>query len=287
MRTIQLGFKAFDPHELLCHFVASKAGLYEQADLRVELIDITFTPDAELPPETFQVSCGAALVTALKDLSQRVVFVATDRPMFWLYASNEIPTISDLKGHKIATYPVIAPPAQLARILLRQAGLNGDTDVELAPARDDTARLGLLRSGSVAAALLSSAVPQPRVEELGFRTLAFVGDSIRVPTTGLAVHETMLNRDPELVGTVARVLNHGLDILNNDSELVGTELYEYFDVPADLVEPTTRLLVDKFTANGRTEPAIAQGAIDRMREALGITQPRAWTDVYDFSLLDE
>ncbi len=287
MRTIQLGFKAFDPHELLCHFVASKAGLYEQADLRVELVDITFTADAELPAETFQVSCGAALVSALKDMSQRVVFVATDRPMFWLYASNEIPTIAALKGHKVAGYPIIAPPAQLTRILLSQSGLNPDEDVELAAARDDTARLGLLRSGNVAAAVLSSAVPPPWVEKLGLRTLAFFGDSIRVPTTGLAVHESMLAKEPELVGAAARVLKHGLDILNNDSELVGTELYEYFDVPADLVEATSNLFVDKFTAHGRTEPDIAQGAIDRMRKALGIEQERAWRDIYDFSLLDE
>ena len=78
---VLLGFKAFDPHELLCHFVAAEGGLYSRHGIRVRLVDITFVPDAELPAELFQVSCGAALAGALQGNGQRVVFVATDRPM--------------------------------------------------------------------------------------------------------------------------------------------------------------------------------------------------------------
>ena len=42
MTTVQLGFKAFDAHELLCHFIAAKAGLYQRHRLQIELVDITF-----------------------------------------------------------------------------------------------------------------------------------------------------------------------------------------------------------------------------------------------------
>ncbi|MCZ6526808.1 MAG: hypothetical protein O6928_09710 [Gammaproteobacteria bacterium] len=56
---------AFDPHELLCHFIAAKAGLYERAGLQIELTDITFIADADLPRQTFQVCCGSALISAI------------------------------------------------------------------------------------------------------------------------------------------------------------------------------------------------------------------------------
>jgi hypothetical protein len=49
MTTITLGFKAFDPHELLCHFVADMAGLYRRESLQVELADITFIPIPNSP----------------------------------------------------------------------------------------------------------------------------------------------------------------------------------------------------------------------------------------------
>lgn len=49
LKTNRLGFKAFDPHELLCHFLAEHSGYYRDAGLQVELSDITFTPDTELP----------------------------------------------------------------------------------------------------------------------------------------------------------------------------------------------------------------------------------------------
>ena len=80
MIRIQVGFKAFDPHELLCHFVAVDAGLYQRENIDVELIDITFVADNELPPHVSQVSCGAALSSALKGIAQRIIFIATDKP---------------------------------------------------------------------------------------------------------------------------------------------------------------------------------------------------------------
>ena len=83
MRKVRIGFKAFDPHELMLHFIAVDSGLYKKEGLDVELNDITFADDQALPSGLFQVSCGAALSGALQGNGQRVVFVATDKPMFW------------------------------------------------------------------------------------------------------------------------------------------------------------------------------------------------------------
>ena len=61
MKVIKCGIKAFDIHELLCHFVAKRCGFYAAAGLDVRLVDTTFIPDDKLPAaDFFQVACGAA-----------------------------------------------------------------------------------------------------------------------------------------------------------------------------------------------------------------------------------
>jgi hypothetical protein len=75
---ITLGFKAFDAHELLCHFVAVQAGLYEREGIAVQLADITFVTDNELPEQLFR-RCGAF---QRGGATAEGLFVAVDQPMF-------------------------------------------------------------------------------------------------------------------------------------------------------------------------------------------------------------
>ena len=123
MTAVTLGFKAFDAHELLCHFIAVEAGFYARHGLQVELVDITFVADADLPGNWFQASCGAALSSAVRGRQQRVVLVAADKPMFWIYSRPDLKRIEDLRGVRLATFPPTAPPRHLANIVLARGGL--------------------------------------------------------------------------------------------------------------------------------------------------------------------
>lgn len=286
MATIQLGFKAFDPHELLCHFIAAKAGLYERAGLQIELTDITFIADADLPRQTFQVSCGSALISAIKGIPQKVVFVATEQPMFWLYSINNFKSVQDLRDQKVATYPAIAPPGHFANIILKNTGLEPGKDLTCIPARDDIARLGLLRSGAVSAAVISSSIPPEKIKQLGFNLLCFFGDKIKIPTTGLAVNPSQLEQQPELVSTLANVLKQAIALAHEDPVIVATVLQEVFDVSADFLDATVELMQHCLTEKGQTTAQVAQEAIDLMGETLGLSPGLGWDQVYDFSLLD-
>ena len=185
MKTVKCGIKAFDIHELLCHFVAQRGGFYAAAGLDVKLVDTTFTPDEKLPvADYFQVACGAAAFS--RDIAFRVFLAAVTRPMFWLYGSAGTEKVEQLAGKRIATFPPLAPPYWFNRIALRNHGLDPDKDVELKPARDDAIRLGLLREGAVDAALISSAISPVTLQELGLNVLSLVGDEIRFVTSGIA-----------------------------------------------------------------------------------------------------
>ena len=284
MTKVQFGFKAFDAHELLCHFVAAKAGLYQRHRLQIELVDITFAVDTDLPQHMFQVSCGAALSSVLQGTPQRVIFVATDRPMFWLYATRDIESLKDLKNKKVATFPAIAPPHQLANIILQRAGVEPKQDVVLAPARDDVARFGLLKTGDADAAVISSAISPVTVKKAGFHELCFFGDMIRMPTTGLAVHATQLKQQAGLVDTLVAILREGLSVLHSDPVFVADVLQHYFDVPAEITGKTAAMYEKYFTHDGQTTPEIAQLAVDSLRKSLQIDTPISWQEIYDFSL---
>jgi len=195
MKTVHLGFKAFDCHELLCHSIAQSAGIYTDQGLSVSLLDTTFVPDEALPENTFHASCGAALASFLGGKKRKVIFVACDKPMFWLYGSSDIAAVSDLGQAPIATFPDASTPAQLLRKILSKKGAS----CGLLPCRDDVARLGMLTSGSVKAALLGSSYLPQEMEARGLNTLTFIGENLRMPSTGLAVSNEMYEREPQLI----------------------------------------------------------------------------------------
>jgi len=263
MKSITLGFKAFDPHELLCHFVAVEAGLYRSRALEVELVDITFIPENELP-------------------KQRVVLVAVDKPMFWLYARPGISSLGELRNQRVATFPAIAPPHHLANIIMSRAGLDVATEINLRSARDDVARLGLLKSGNVDAAVISSAVAPAKLTALGFNTLCCFGDQVRIPTTGLGIDQSYLDQEPELVRLLVDAHREGLRLIGQDLPLVGRVLQEYFEVAPEHLEATARVYQACFTRDGTTTSEIAQGAVDALAKSLGIATPVPWQKVYRF-----
>jgi ABC-type nitrate/sulfonate/bicarbonate transport system substrate-binding protein len=278
---LKIGFKAFDPHELLCHFVALEAGLYRHHDITVELFDLTFAEDSGLPEDMCQVSCGAAMAAALKGSPQRVVFVAVDKPMFWIYARDEGP-LERLAGKKMATYPPTAPPHHLANMVLSRHGMNAGQDLTLRAARDDASRLGLLLSGSVDAAVISSAVAPAKIERAGIRRLSLVGDEIRLPTTGLAVHAEWLRREPGQVRTLIAILAGGLSLVRRQDTLCAAVLEKYFAVEKEFSMATARYYRGCFTRDGRTSETIAANAVSAMGRSLGLERVPAWDEIYSF-----
>ena len=282
--SVVLGFKAFDVHELLPHFVASELGMYLAAGLRVGLKDITFQPDEQLDPP-FTVACGWALMSRLKGARRKVVFVTTDRPMFWMHGRHDIRETRDLKGQRIATYPAGSPPCHFHRAILEKAGLDPDHDVQLESARDDVARFGLLRAGEVAAAVLSSAIPPARVRALGFRTLSFFGDEIRIPTTGLAANEEMIAGDPELVSAMVKVFQQSMAAIHTETEKVIPVIAGLLGGSRDFAEQTGELVRECFTRGGRASAEAEQNAIEMINRQLPVGQMLRPEAVYDYSFL--
>jgi len=268
MTEVHLGFKAFDVHELACHFVALNTGLYADAGLKVRLLDTSFIPDDQLPAVTFQSACGGALISWLHGAPVSVIFVAAERPMFWLYGLTDITSLEALRGRLIAGFPAAAPPARFLEIILLTGGIDPVQGLTIAPVRDDLARLGLLKAGEAAAAVVSSAILPDQVERMGLKRICFFGDILKVPTTGLAVNRGLLKSEPGLVDAMAHCYRRGLQMIHDESDILRDALERYTNLGGAELGTACELVRSCYTMEGRCEERYLESAIDLMNQSM-------------------
>lgn len=261
---ITLAYKAFDPHELLCHFLAVRGGHYEDAGLQPRLLDASFIPDDELDAKTFLVACGSALFGRIGGGRHRIELVACCRPMFWVVGPE--PGDGDLAGARVATFPAAAPPARMLRAMLRTKGLDPDVDVDLIAARDDASRLGLLRSRQVGAAVISSATLGAREQLDGMSELIDVGASVGLPSTGLAATDLQIERNPALVEAVASAHRAALAklVTHRSEQSIEAALTGDFGLPGAQAETLASRMPERFSSDGSIEPENLQMALNQL-----------------------
>lgn len=285
MKTVECGIKAFDIHELLCHFVARRCGFYESASLDIRLLDTSFIPDDKLPDtHYFQVACGAALLSP--DQRFRVFLAAVARPMFWLYAAGGIKSVEQLAGKRIATFPPPSPPYLFNRVVLRKHELDPDADVELKPARDDAIRLGLLREGTVDAALISSAVSPVAIQRLGLNPFTMLGDELTVVTSGIATTEKIASEDPELVEGLVNVYRQSLAVIHDSPAEIHSILQDVMRISHEDAVKTRKLILPCYTPDGHVDAESLQAGLADLGAELGEGGAISAEEVYDFKLAE-
>jgi hypothetical protein len=240
---IRLGFRAYDPHELLTHFVADRAGYYREAGLEVELVDLR----AGEQPCDATCACGTALFQAMEGTPIEILLIASPGPLFWLYARRG----ADIEhGHaSIATYPPAAAPARFLALALGPRA-------RLLPARDDAARLALIHSGEADAVLLSSATPRRRVPE-DLVLLFCLADRLKVPTTGIAA---ALDRDPA-VERLVESHRRALALLADEPQIAGDAVREAFGFSGEESSWAVEHVVSRLTAGGRVPATYIDAAL--------------------------
>lgn len=288
MTEVLCGVKAFDIHELYCHFLARELGYYADEGITVRVVDATHIPDDRLPRRNyFQVACGAAYLGRRAGFPFKVLFAATEKPMFWLHSRHDITSIDQLRGSRVATFPSVAPPHWFHRILLRNHGIDPDRDIDFLPCRDDIVRLGLLRQGDVDAALISSATSPILVQAHGLNTLALAGDEFSFVTAGVATFESVLTEQPDLIGAVVRAHRRGLEAIHDRVDEATAVLADVLSVPDDVASKTFALAQRCYTSTGWVASEMLAGAVGRMGEELpdngkNAVDPR---ELYDFGIL--
>lgn len=282
---IDLAYVGLGLHEQLVAYVADQLGYFCDEGVHVALRDGRRWPIDRLRSGAV-VGLGRTQVSRLRDgIPWTVACVNTDRPMFWLVATPGHETVADLHGRRLGMHAPTSAPGLWARITLRRHGVDPDEDVTAIaiPAGDYRTHLEMLRSGEIDAAVLGSTLAVDDVAERdGLRVLAYVGDEVRIPTTGVAVDPGRVDPDGAAVRGLVAAHRRALATLRDDPE---TAVAHIVGLIPGLSERSARALYDRyiasgFTVDGLAERSVTEQGLAALASELGVSGPPPITDIY-------
>jgi NitT/TauT family transport system substrate-binding protein len=282
MHTIDLAYVGRGMHEELVAYIADQEGLYEQENVRVALHDGVAWPEERLRHGA-TIGLGRALISRLTNgIPWVALTVNTHSPLFWFLARPGLESLQDLAGQRLAVHPARTAPGCFARIVLRQAGLDPDRDVNCIPRVPGDYGLDLrhLADGSIDAAYVGSTMNPEAMP--GWNVLAWVGDHFKIPTVGVAVDPTYLSPDDPAVQAVVRAQRRALDVLHNDPDTTVKHLETFLGrhTPDEIRAYYDKFVAPHYTTDGHVDAAIAATAIAAVAAALQVPETVSADDFY-------
>ena len=152
----------------------------------------------------------AALQAALQGAPVKVVLSSFHKPMFWLYSRQNIRSVKDLVGKKVAVSSLGAAGDSALRELFKKNGMDENRDVAVLAIGTTATRLGALASGAVDAAMMTFPHNILAAEQ-GFRELtSFIASDIIQLQGAIVTRDGLLQSDSALVEKFLRGTIRGL-----------------------------------------------------------------------------
>ena len=275
MHTIDLAYVGRGLHEELVAYIADQEDYYADEGVHVSLRD-GCSWDEERLRRGLCIGLGRALLSRLTSGIPWVgLTVNTHYPLFWFLARPEVAGLADLAGRRLAVHPGDNPPGCFARIVLRQAGLDPERDVQLRvqPPGDYGMYLRQLRDGEIDAAYVGSTMaPEAVAAEHGWQVLAWVGDHFQIPTVGVAVDPTYVQPDDPAVQAVVRAHRRALQVIHNDPDKTVRYMRTFHGHhTADEIRAHLKAYIAAhYTTDGQADLAIGDRAIPAVAAELGV-----------------
>jgi NitT/TauT family transport system substrate-binding protein len=275
MHTIDLAYVGRGPHEELVTYIADQQDYYADEGVHVAVRD-GCTWDAERLRRGATIGLGRTLLSRLTDgIPWIALNVNTDHPLFWFLARPGLTSLADLAGRRLAVHPSHTGPGCFARIVLRQAGLDPDRDVQTIVRwpGDYGMDLRQLRDGSIDAAVVGDTMaPTAVAAEHGWQLLAFVGDHFRIPTVGVAVDPTYTDPDGPAVQAVVRAHRRALQVIHNDPDTTVRYLRTFLvqHTEEEVRAHYEAFIAPHFTTDGQVDLAVGATGITAVAAELGV-----------------
>jgi NitT/TauT family transport system substrate-binding protein len=159
----------------------------------------------------------SALALAARGAAIKVIFYGADRPMYFLLSRDDINSVKELKGKKVAISRYGGTSDLSARLVLRHFGVDPDGEAAILQIGSESSRIAALKSKSVDAAI----VTVPNIVMLrghGFNELAYVGDIVEFASNGYTTTDERIRERPEEVKKVLRAIYRGLRYAKENPE---------------------------------------------------------------------
>ncbi len=225
------------------------------------------------------------MVAAVRGIDARVVMCFVDRPLLDLVASPDIHAIKDLKGKLVGISSRGGLHDVTMRRILAQSGMD-PAQTTLITVGGQGAMLAAVQSRRIAAGLLNPPHNFMAYRE-GLKHLAFAGNFVRIPSTGLVTLRETMVRSPEQVRRMTRALGRARAFSRENKSATVAILKRFLRVDDEaLIAQIYDYHRQAETSDGTIDATLASETIRDTRLAEGITRQIDSNQVFDFSYIE-
>src|SRR5258706_5775126 len=193
--------------------IAQVKGFYRDEGLAVEVILIRGAVGLQAlvgGSVDYTSASGSTIAAAVRGLPVKLVFIASARPQFDLIAQPQIRSVAELRGRLVGISSRGGSIDLLTQIIMQKNGLAPNKDVTSIVVGGQEETVLALRTGRIAAALLTPPRPLVLARE-GFNRIAYSGDYMATyPTGGIGVTDDKIKADPAEVLAFVKASLRGL-----------------------------------------------------------------------------
>ena len=203
-----------------------------------------------------------------------------------LYAQPKYHSLAELKGQSIGSLNPGGLVDTLLRKVIVQSGLSPERDFILLNMGGTPERYAALKSGTLAASMLS-APHSLHAEKEGFTRIAVTRDYVDVPGTALVLHADKIKKKPEMIKRFLRATLRAMNYIRENRSDTTQMIVREFAMPPDIASLAYDKLIDLLSVNGKIRVDGYQVLIDLARAAQKIERSTSAAQLVDAKLLDE
>ncbi|MBI4522996.1 MAG: ABC transporter substrate-binding protein [Deltaproteobacteria bacterium] len=247
--------------------IAQEKGFYRKHGLQVEAVQVrpAVTVVALMSGEVqYSSAVGSALSAAAKGAPIKIVSVSLTAPFFSLVARPRYKGIQELRDKEIG---VQGNPGgtndQVARLVLRQGGLDPKTDLRIIYVGDPPVLYSAFRGGRFDAIFTSLPFPVAAEQE-GFRILVNAAETVRLAFTGLVVTEERLKTARDQIKRMIAADVAARRFIRKEKDAAVDVIVRWLGMSRSVAQRSYELALPAFSS----EPTINQEGIRRNLEML-------------------
>jgi NitT/TauT family transport system substrate-binding protein len=203
-----------------------------------------------------------------------------------LYAQPKYHTLAELKGQSVGSLNPGGLVDTLLRKVIVQSGFSPERDFILLNMGGTPERYAALKSGTLAASMLS-APHSLHAEKEGFTRIAVTRDYVDVPGTALVLHADKIKKQPEMIKRFLRATLRAINFIRENRADTTQRIIREFAMPPDIASLAYDKLIDLLSVDGKIRVDGYQVLIDLARTAQKNERPMAAAQLVDMKLLDE
>lgn len=267
--------------------VAKDTGFFQQEGLNVEMVVMAAAMNIKVLLSgdiQYATTVGSAVVASVRGINVRTAMVFVDKPLLDLVGAPGINSIQELKGKSVG----ISSRGGLHDVSMRRilSGSNLDpSQVAVLTVGGQGSMFAAVKTGRIAAGLLNPPFNFVAHRE-GMKSLAFAGNFVRLPSTGIVTLTDVLERSPDQTRRLLRALTRARSFAKENKAKVMPILKRNLRLDDDdLASRIYDYHRQVETPDGRIDANLMAEVIRDTRQTEGITKEIPVSQVFDFSYL--